>query len=94
MNKRKRSDIPCGLIYCKSFMSFSIDRNVALNFMHNKKPTDETIRVLYILKGEPGLDHNSATNVDLNGISFFEDEREILLFPFSSQILINFSQSS
>ena len=64
-------------------MSFSLDKNVALQFMKNKKPTEEKIRVLYILKSEPGLNTKSATNADLNGISFYEDEREILLFPFS-----------
>ena len=64
-------------------MSFSLDKNVALEFMQNKKPTEDQIRVLYILKSESGLNTKSATNADLNGISFYEDEREILLFPFS-----------
>ena len=83
MNERKNSDIPRGLIYCKSFMSFSLDKNVALGFMNNKPLTEKTIRVLYILKGESGLDKKNATNADLNGISYFEEEDEILLFPFS-----------
>ena len=83
LNNWKSSDIPCGLIYCKSFMSFSIDKNVALNFMRNKNPTEKTTRVLYILKAESGIDHKNVTNADLNDISYFEEEREILLFPFS-----------
>ena len=82
-NKIKSSDLPNALIYCKSFMSFSLDKNVALEFMQNKKPTEDQIRVLYILKSESGLNTKSATNADLNGISYYEDEREILLFPFS-----------
>ena len=82
-NNRKNSDLPYELIYCKSFMSFSLEKNVALRFMNNKNPTEKTIRVLYILKSESGLNHKSATNADLNGISYFESEREILLFPFS-----------
>jgi hypothetical protein len=83
LNRRKSSDIPCGLIFCKSFMSFSLDKSVALDFMHRKKPTDKTIRVLYTLKGESGLNYKNATNADLSGISYFENEKEILLFPFS-----------
>ena len=82
-NQRKQYDIPSRLIYCKSFMSFSLEKDVALDFMWRKRPTDKEIRVLYILNGEPGLDHKNATNVDLNGITCFEDEREILLFPYS-----------
>ena len=83
LNNRKSSEIPWGLIYCKSFMSFSIDKNVALHFMQNKNPTEKTVRALYILKAESGIDYKNVTNADLNGISYFEEEREILLFPFS-----------
>ena len=82
-NKSKNSNLPYGLIYCKSFMSFSLEKEVALGFMNDKKTTEKTIRVLYILKSESGLNHKSATNADLNGISYFGEEREILLFPFS-----------
>ena len=83
LNNRKSSNIPWGLIYCKSFMSFSLDKNVALDFMQNKNPTEKKVRALYILKAQPGIDHKNATNADLNDISYFENEREILLFPFS-----------
>ena len=80
---KKNSDISYALIYCKSFMSFSLDKNVALDFMQSKNPNEKIIRVLYILKSEPGINYKNATNADLTGISYFEDEREILLFPFS-----------
>ena len=83
INKKKTSNIPSRLIYCKSFMSFSLDKNVALGFMNNKYPTETKIRVLYILKAELGVDHKNATNADLSGISYYIDEKEILLFPFS-----------
>ena len=35
-NKRKNSELPYELIYCKSFMSFSLEKSVALEFMNNK----------------------------------------------------------
>jgi len=82
-NKRKLSDLPNALIYCKSFMSFSLDKSVALQFMQSKNPTEKKIRVLYILKAESGLNIKNATHADLSGISYYENEREILLFPFS-----------
>ena len=72
LKKKNNSDIPWGLIYCKSFMSFAIDKNVALDFMQNKNPTEKTVRALYILKAESGIDHKNATNADLNNISYFE----------------------
>ena len=77
------------LIYSKAFMSFSLDKNVAMDFMQKKIPTKNTVRVLYIIKTEVLIKeeriliHKNATNADLTDISFFEDEKEILLFPFS-----------
>ena len=83
LKNRKNSDIPFAIIKCKSFMSFSLEKKVALYFMNKNNPTENLIRVLYILKAEPLLDIKNATNVDLDGISYFKNEREILLFPFS-----------
>ena len=83
LKNRKNLDIPFAIIKCKSFMSFSLDKNIALNFMNKKDLTETTIRVLYILKAEPFLDRKNITNADLNGISYFNNEKEILLFPFS-----------
>ena len=87
--EKKNSDIPCGLIYSKAFMSFSLDKNVAMDFMLKKIPTQKEVRVLYILKSEVSnnfekiLINKNATNADLKDISYYEDEREVLLFPFS-----------
>jgi len=69
-------------------MSFSLDKRVAMNFMERKIPSEQTVRVLYILKTEVSdeeekvLIYKNSTNADLKDISFFEDEREILFFPF------------
>jgi hypothetical protein len=87
MKKAKNSNIPCGLIYSKAFMSFSLDEKVAMHFMQNKNPTEKDVRVLYILESlkyeDNILMNKNETNADLSEISFFEDEKEILLFPFS-----------
>ena len=53
---RKNYNIPFALIYCKSFMSFSLEKNVALDFMNGKNPNEKTIRVLYILESKSILD--------------------------------------
>ena len=83
MNQHQKLDIPRAIIFSKAFMSFSLDENVAKHFMEKKIPSEKTARALYILKADLKLDYTSATNVDLEGISYFEDEREILLFPYS-----------
>ena len=83
MKQCKKLDIPRVIIFSRAFMSFSLDINVAMDFLKNKIPSDKTGRALYILKAESKLDYTSATNVDLEGISYYEDEREVLLFPYS-----------
>ena len=82
LKKNKESNNPLGFIYSKAFMSFSQCSDVALNFMNLRKPTEKEVRVLYIIETE--VEYDEKTNyVDLKDISFFEDEEEILIFPFS-----------
>ena len=89
MEAKQNSQIPTALIYSKAFMSFSLDINVAMEFMQKNNPPDNLVRVLYILKTEVDnkkeqiLIYKNATNADLSNISNYENEREILLFPFS-----------
>ena len=89
MEAKQNSQIPTALIYSKAFMSFSLDINVAMEFMQKNNPPDNLVRVLYILKTEVEnkkeqiLIYKNATNADLSDISNYENEREILLFPFS-----------
>ena len=92
MEAKQNSQIPTALIYSKAFMSFSLDKNIALKFMKKKQPVEnKTVRVLYILKkdlsniGAGNINRNikNSTNADLTKISYFEDEKEVLLFPFS-----------
>ena len=89
MEDRQNSNIPVALIYSKAFMSFSLDINVAMGFMKRKKPSEIEVRVLYILRTDETNDkekvlmNKNATNADLTDISYFENEKEILLFPFS-----------
>ena len=81
--KSKVSADPCVLIYSKAFMSFSLDYDVAMNYMNSKEPTEKEERVLYILESDELRCVKNATNAYLRDISFFEDEEEVLVFPFS-----------
>ena len=41
-------------------------------------------KVLYILEKDENIGYNLATHGDLEKISFFSSEKEVLFFPFSS----------
>ena len=82
----KNEGLPFGLLYCKSFISFSLDKNVALEIM-KKQVIDlnhlNQSKVLYILQRGDSNDIKNATNADLAEVSYYKKEQEILFFPFS-----------
>ena len=78
----KKEDEPRCICYNKAFLSTSLEKNVAFQFI-NKKPFKEYVRVLYIITEGKQLDEESATNTDIQEFSYFQNEKEILLFPFS-----------
>jgi hypothetical protein len=97
LKKKIKSNIPCGLVQSRTFMSFSFDKDIAMNFLKekieklkkDKEKREKEVGVLYILKAEVSnnmeqiLIQKNATNADLTDISYYGNEKEILLFPFS-----------
>ena len=80
--KNKKKNLPGCICYCKSFLSTSISKKIAENFLKdkiNKKSANEEI-VLYQIQSSK--DSRNFTNVDIQNFSVF-DEKEILFFPFS-----------
>lgn len=83
LNKKKEG-LPGCICYNKAFLSSSLDKEVAISFMTFKNPKDNEERVLYIFKKGENIDEENATNADIQPFSFFEKEREILFFPYST----------
>ena len=72
--KDKKENLPSCVTFSKSFLSFALDENVALNFMNN---------VMFIITINKEIDEMNVSNIDLHNISYFGNEREILFLPFS-----------
>ena len=73
--KNKKQNLPGAIVFSKSFLSFTKDINMANKFLKN---------VLYILEKDDNIDYNLSTHSDIENISIFEEEKEVLFFPFSS----------
>ena len=71
---RVTNDLPISIVYSKSFLSFSKVKSEAENFMNNKNA------ILTIVKSENKYD--LLTHADIENISDFKKEREVLFFPF------------
>ena len=52
--------------------------------MNSGKKSEDLSRVLFILEKDDIIDYSLSTHSDLENISFFPDEKEVLFFPFSS----------
>ena len=93
----KKENLPGAIVFSKSFLSFSKSRDIAINFM--MKPIDQknnekypkrkneisTLKkVLYILEKDDKMEYNLSTHGDIEDISCFPDEKEVLFFPFSA----------
>ena len=84
-NERRRiSDIPDTLAFSKSFLSFTKDINVALNFVYQNEKKENFFKVLFVLQKDNIIDSKTSTHCDLENISFYPEEKEVLFFPFSA----------
>ena len=71
------------IYFSKSFISFSKDENIAKNFYNN---TDKNAIITLI--GDK-KEMNLLTHADIEDISVYKNEKEVLFFPFSTFEIIN-----
>ena len=89
-DKGKIKGLPGAIIFSKTFLSFSKNLSVAEEFS-NQNSTVKTkeeekglSKVLFILEKDDKLDFSLSTHADIEKLSIFPKEREVLFFPFSS----------
>ena len=81
---KKIKGLPSSIAFSKSFLSFSKEKNVAEKFLNNENKDKNLSKVLFILEKDDNCGYNLSTHGDIEKISFFPVEREVLFFPFSS----------
>jgi surface protein len=89
--KNKNKDIPGCICFSKSFLSTSLDKNQAFNFM-NKELKDNERKVLYIIQKKEELDEEFITNMDVQEYSKYKGEKEILFLPYSCFEIIDIKE--
>ena len=80
----KKEGLPAAIIYSKSFLSFSLDKKEAINFMEDKK--NKTLLIIEKFKEKTRYCTGCA---DIHNFSLFKNEKEVLVFPFSSFEILN-----
>ena len=82
--EEKKKDLLCAIVFSKSFLSFSKEKNRAEVFLSKQNYDTELSKVLFILEKDSNIGYNLTTHADIEKISFIPEEREVLFFPFSS----------
>ena len=82
--KDKIQGLPSSSVFSKSFLSFSKDKTVANEFLSHDNDNINLCKVLFVLEKDDNIEYNLSTHADIEKLSFFPGEREVLFFPFSS----------
>ena len=85
--KKKIEGLPSSILFTKSFLSFSKDKCIAEQYLTSDNKSEDIANVLLVLDGENNNDINLCNNCDLEKISFYPGEREVLFFPFTSFVI-------
>ena len=80
----KLPNLPGAIVFSRSFLSFTKEKNIADDFLKRLKENLELKKVLYILEKDDNINYSLSTHGDIEKISFYKKEKEVLFFPFSS----------
>ena len=82
--KNKKEGLPSSIVFSKSFLSFSKDEKQAEIFLEKAEKDNNLSKVLFKLEKDNNIGYSLSTHGDIENISFYPKEREVLFFPFSS----------
>ena len=86
LEKDKDESLPSFIIYSRCFLSFTKDKN---RIIITSGDDNENYNIIYKLKNNNKINNKYSLNVDLEDISYFEEEKEVLFLPFNIFILSN-----
>ena len=75
--KNRKANLPMSIIFSKAFISFSKSKEVAEKFFRYGKNTFLTIE-------DAKREYYLFTHADIEELSIYQNEKEVLFFPFSS----------
>ena len=81
---KKIHDLPGAIVFTKTFFTFSKDKKIAEKYIKKENKDENLKKVLYILEKDDKIDYSLSTHSDIENISIYPYEKEVLFFPFSS----------
>ena len=88
LKKQDNAGFPKVIVYSRSFLSFSKNKNTAEGFI-GKKDNKDLIKILFIIDKNENkkIDKNRFSNADISEFSRYGSEEEVLVFPLSCFII-------
>ena len=82
--------LPSFLLYSRAFLSFTKNEDKLLNFLG--KTDNNFYAVVFKLNYNGTLDNKYSSNVDIESISVYQKEREVLFLPYTTFCLQNITK--
>ena len=86
----KEEGLPYSLLYSRAFLSFTKDQNQLYKFFKQEEE-EEYVPIVFKINPNNNIRITQPTNADfeINEISIYQEEKEVLFFPFSSFAITN-----
>ena len=82
-NKRIKH-LPGSIAFSKTFATFQKDKLVAEKILAEENKPFNYCKVFFILEKEENLSYSLSTYCDIENLSYFEGQKEVLFLPFSA----------
>ena len=76
--------LPNTIVFSKCLLSFSKEKKVAEKFFSIKSYNNDLVRILFVLEKDDDIGYDLSTNCDIEKISAYENEKEVLFLSFSA----------
>ena len=76
--------LPGSIAFCESFVTFHKNRLDAEKDLADGNKTFNYCKVFFILEKEENLSYGLSTHCDIEKLSYFENQKDVLFFPFSA----------
>ena len=86
-NKMEDKSLPKFLLYSRTFLSFTKSKILLKRFVG--KTDDNFYGTIFILQNNKNISNKYSSNADIEYISKFPDEKEVLFFPYTTFYLKN-----
>jgi len=93
--ENKIDGLPGAIVYSRSFLSFSMDKKIALQFLNKKKLNKNKNEKIVLMNTIVDKNKNSlyTGNLKIKEVSYYPNEQEVLFFPFTCFQILNIKET-